>query len=64
MVMMLNLLIEEVLKVYLLKKEGDLGNKKVTFRIEEGEVNLLKVKYNTENQSEAIRLAIIECSAF
>lgn len=33
---------------------------KVTLRIEERELNLLKEKYNTNNQSEAIRLAMNE----
>lgn len=33
---------------------------KVTLRIEKGELDLLKEKYNTDNQSEAIRLAISE----
>ena len=37
--------------------------KQVTFRIEEGEVGLLKEKFNTDNQSEAIRLAILQCLA-
>lgn len=32
--------------------------KKVAIRLEEGELDLLKQKYNTDNQSEAIRLAI------
>ena len=29
--------------------------------MEEGELDLLKEKYHTDNQSEAIRLAISEC---
>ena len=37
--------------------------KQVTFRIEEGEVGLLKEKFNTVNQSEAIRLAILQSLA-
>lgn len=37
--------------------------KQVTFRIEEGEVGLLKEKINTDNQSEAIRLAILQSLA-
>ena len=37
-----------------------LSKQKVTLRIEEGEVELLKEKNNTDNQSEAIRLAIME----
>ena len=37
--------------------------KQVTFRIEEGEVGLLKEKFNTDNQSEAIRLAILQSLA-
>lgn len=40
-----------------------MSKQKVTLRIEEGEVELLKEKYNTDNQSEAIRLAIMECLA-
>ena len=36
----------------------DLDKKKVAIRLEEGELDLLKQKYNTDNQSEAIRLAI------
>lgn len=39
----------------------DLAKEEVTLRMEEGELALLKEKYNTENQSEAIRLAISEC---
>lgn len=38
----------------------DLSSKKVALRIEEGELELLKEKYDTENLSEAVRLAIIE----
>lgn len=40
-----------------------MSKQKVTLRIEEGEVELLKEKYNTDNQSEAIRLAIMESLA-
>lgn len=40
-----------------------MSKQKVTLRIEEGEVELLKEKYKTDNQSEAIRLAIIESLA-
>lgn len=40
-----------------------MSKQKVTLRIEEGEVELLKGKFNTDNQSEAIRLAIIESLA-
>lgn len=40
-----------------------LSKQKVTLRIEEGEVELLKEKFNTDNQSEAIRLAIVESLA-
>lgn len=40
-----------------------MSKQKVTLRIEEGEVELLKEKYNTDNQSEAIRQAIIESLA-
>ena len=36
-----------------------MSKQKVTLRIEEGEVEILKEKYNTDNQSEAIRLAIM-----
>ena len=39
----------------------DLAKEKVTLRMEEGELALLKEKYNTDSQSEAIRLAISEC---
>lgn len=39
----------------------DLAKEKVTLRMEEGELALLKEKYNTDNQSEAIRLAISKC---
>ena len=38
----------------------DLAKDKVALRIEKGELDLLKAKYNTDNQSEAIRLAINE----
>ena len=38
-----------------------MAKEKVTLRIEEGELVLLKAKYNTNNQSEAIRLTISEC---
>ena len=37
-----------------------MSKQKVTLRIEEGEVELLKRKFRTDNQSEAIRLAIIQ----
>lgn len=37
-----------------------MAKEKVTLRIEKGELDLLKIKYNTDNQSEAIRLAINE----
>ena len=37
-----------------------MAKEKVTLRIEKGELDLLKAKYNTDNQSEAIRLAINE----
>lgn len=40
-----------------------MSRKKVTLRIEEGEVELLKGKFNTDNQSEAIRLAIMKSLA-
>lgn len=40
-----------------------LSKQKVTLRIEEGEVELLKEKFKTDNQSEAIRLAIVESLA-
>ena len=40
-----------------------LSKQKVTLRIEEGEVELLIEKDNTDNQSEAIRLAIMESLA-
>ena len=36
-----------------------MSKQKVTLRIEEGEVVLLKGKFNTDNQSEAVRLAIM-----
>ena len=38
------------------KGEVHLSKQKVTFWIEEGEVELLKGKFNTDNQLEAIRL--------
>ena len=37
-----------------------MSKQKVTLRIEEGEVELLKEKFKTDNQSEAIRLAILQ----
>ena len=37
-----------------------MSKQKVTFWIEEGEVGFLKEKFNTDNQSEAIRLAILQ----
>lgn len=37
-----------------------MSKQKVTLRIEEGEVELLKEKFRTDNQSEAIRLAILQ----
>ena len=40
-----------------------MSKQKVTFWIEEGEVELLKEKFNTDNQSEAIRLAILQSLA-
>lgn len=40
-----------------------MSKQKVTIRIEEGEVELLKEKFNTDNQSEAIRLAILQSLA-
>lgn len=40
-----------------------MSKQKVTLRIEEGEIELLKVKFNTDNQSEAIRLAIMQSLA-
>lgn len=40
-----------------------MSKQKVTFGIEEGEVELLKEKFNTDNQSEAIRLAILKSLA-
>lgn len=40
-----------------------MSKQKVTLRIEEGEVELLKEKFNTDNQSEAIRLAILQSLA-
>ena len=40
-----------------------MSKQKVTLRIEEGEVELLKRKFRTDNQSEAIRLAIIQSLA-
>ena len=39
----------------------DLAKEKVAIRIEEGELELLKEKYNTNNLSDVIRLAISEC---
>ena len=46
---------------YSIRKGGVyLSKDKVTLRIEKGELDLLKEKYYTDNQSEAIRLAIIE----
>ena len=47
-----------------IRKRGvHLSKQKVTLRIEEGEVELLKRKFRTDNQSEAIRLAIIQSLA-
>ena len=40
-----------------------MSKQKVTFWIEEGEVELLKAKYNTDNQSEAVRLEILQSLA-
>jgi len=40
-----------------------LSKKKVTFWIEEGEVELLKLLFNTDNQSETIRLATMQSLA-
>ena len=40
-----------------------MSKQKVTLRIEEGEVELLKEKFRTKNQSEAIRLAILQSLA-
>lgn len=37
-----------------------MSKQKVTIRIEEGEVELLKEKFKTDNQSEAIRLVILQ----
>ena len=37
-----------------------MSRQKVTFWIEEGEVELLKEKFNTDNQSEAIRRVILQ----
>ena len=37
-----------------------MAKEKVTLRIEKGELDLLNEKYNTDNQSESIRLAIVE----
>ena len=37
-----------------------MSKQKVTFWIEEGEVELLKEKFNTDNQSEAIRRIILQ----
>ena len=46
------------------KEEGVyLSKQKVTFWIEEAEVELLKEKFNTDNQSETIRLAILQSPA-
>lgn len=47
---------------YSIHKGGvDLAKEKVTLRIEKGELEFLKEKYDTDNLSEAIRMAIIEC---
>ena len=40
-----------------------MSKQKVTFWIEEGKVGLLKEKFNTHNQSEAIRLAVLQSLA-
>ena len=40
-----------------------MSKQKVTLRIEEGEVELLKLLFNTDNQSETIRLAILRSLA-
>lgn len=40
-----------------------MSKKKVTFWIEEGEVELLKLLFNTDNQSETIRLATMQSLA-
>lgn len=40
-----------------------MSKQKVTFWIEEGEVELLKLLFNTDNQSEAIRLAMLQSLA-
>ena len=40
-----------------------MSKQKVTFWIEEGEVEILKEKFNTDNESEAIRLAILQSLA-
>lgn len=40
-----------------------MSRKKVALRIEEGEVERLKGKFSTDNQSEAIRLAILQSLA-
>lgn len=40
-----------------------MSRKKVTLRIGEGEAELLKGKFNTDNQSEAIRLEIMKSLA-
>lgn len=40
-----------------------MSKQKVTLRIEEGEVELLKEKFKTDNQSKAIRLAIMKSLA-
>ncbi len=46
---------------YSIRKGGVyLAKEKVTLRIEKGELDLLNEKYNTDNQSESIRLAIVE----
>lgn len=37
-----------------------MSKQKITLRSEEGEVELLKEKFKTDNQSEAIRLAILQ----
>lgn len=47
---------------YSIHKGGvNLAKEKVTLRMEKGELALMKEKYNTDNQSEVIRLAISEC---
>ena len=40
-----------------------MSKEKVTFWIEEGEVELLKLLFNTDNQSETIRLATMQSLA-